>query len=235
MTILAIDTSAASISVAICKDNKIISACELNVKVTHSNTLMPIINFCLKSANLTISDINALACTYGPGSFTGIRIGIATIKGLSLPGDIPCVPVSTLEAIAYPFKDSNKIICSVMDARCNQFYNALFKSECSNLIRLTLDNALKCNEIIDILKSEYMNEQIIIAGDGTDLFANNCTKITNISPANNSVKYQNAKSVALIAENKFINGEFLSAEELLPIYLRPSQAEREHEERINKL
>ncbi len=225
MKILGIDCSAGPASVAVCENKKVISSAFTNVKVTHSQTLMPMLTSVLKSANLTLSDIEGFAISAGPGSFTGIRIGIAAVKGLAAAKNIPCVPVSTLYGMAYSFIGTSSTVCCVMDARCNQVYNALFKVEGNTVTRLCEDRALMCDELISEL--ERINETVTVCGDGADMFCEKAKCLTNIVKAEEHLKYQNAVAVALCAEKDFSNGKTVPANKLLPVYLRLPQAERE--------
>ena len=163
--------------------------------------------------------LDAIAVTAGPGSFTGVRIGVATVKGLAFPYDIPCISVSTLEAIAYNFTDENAVICAVMDARRMQFYNALFKVENGRVTRLCEDRAISIDALREELKAY---ENVIIAGDGAELCYNNLN-LENIALAVEDKRWQNGVGVSKAAENK----KTIKAEALMPVYLRLSQAERE--------
>ena len=162
MKILAIDTSATAASTAICDENKIIGEFFINTKLTHSRTLMPMVESLLANTNLTTTDITAVAVNCGPGSFTGVRIGVAAAKGLAFADDLPCIEVSTLESLAYNLQSANGIICSVMDARCSQVYNALFKCDGVKPERLCKDRALSVAELSEELKS--YDERIILIG-----------------------------------------------------------------------
>lgn len=221
MKILAVECSAGPASCAVTENGKILSSAFQNVKITHSETLMPMVEAVLRNAKLTLNDINAFAVSAGPGSFTGIRIGIAAVKGLALPNKTPVAGVSTLAAMAEAFRDTNCILCGCMDARCNQVYNALFKIENGNIARLTPDRALMCTELESELRGNYQNEKIIIMGDGAAVFHPYVADIATM--AHDQRLYQTAVGVALAAENS----GFTSPEKLEPVYLRLPQAERE--------
>ncbi len=229
MKILSVECSATPCSAAVCEDGKIIASSFVNVRLTHSQTLMSLIKAILDNAQLSLSDIEGFAIAAGPGSFTGVRIGISAIKGLAQAKKLPCVAVSTLRAMAELYKGRNCIVCPVMDARCNQLYNALFEIEGENIKRLCDDRALLCTELAEELKSlsEQKDKEIIVLGDGADLFYNFAKDIKGVKLALEPNKYQNAQGVALAAESTFIEGETVSSEELLPVYLRLPQAERE--------
>jgi tRNA threonylcarbamoyladenosine biosynthesis protein TsaB len=185
---------------------------------------MPMAENLLKATRLSISDIDGFAVAAGPGSFTGIRIGISAVKGLAAARALPCYPVSTLEAMAYGMSFEDAIVCPVMDARCNQVYNALFRVKNGTVTRLCEDRALA----IDELKNELLgiSERVVLVGDGTDI-----VKAAIDSPfvfaAAEHLKHQNALGVALAAEKV----SPVSAEDLNAFYLRLPQAERELKKR----
>lgn len=225
MKILSVECSSAPASVCIFENDKIIASSFSNVKLTHSETLLPMIENTLKSAKLKIGDIDGFAVGYGPGSFTGIRIGISAVKGLAAPCNIPCVGVSTLASMAYHFIGQDAVICPVMDARCNQFYNALFKIKSGNVERICDDRAIMKEELINELLN--IKESIIICGDGADILYSGICEKQNISLAPVHLKYQSAVGVAFAAAYEFEKGNAVKPSELLPVYLRLPQAERE--------
>jgi len=151
MKILSIECSAVPCSAAIIENEKVIASSFVNVKLTHSQTLMPMVEEMLKSAKVSLSEIDGFAVSYGPGSFTGIRIGISAIKGLALPLNKPCVGVSTLDTIAENYRFQNTVICACMDARCNQVYNALYMAKNGIITKLCDDRALMCDELANEL------------------------------------------------------------------------------------
>ena len=228
MKILAVECSAGPASAAIIEDGRILGQASVNVKITHSQTLMPMIKGILDNSFTALSDIDGIAVSAGPGSFTGIRIGIAAVKGLAAPRDLPCAAVSTLRAMAEPFRSENAIICAVMDARCNQVYNALFEVCGDTVTRLCDDRALMCDElckkIAEICKG---GKRVIVTGDGTDLFYPFVSEIAGVCAANETLKFQSAASVGLASEEMFKSGDTVTADGLLPVYLRLPQAERE--------
>ena len=217
MLLLSVDSSAVTASAALSKDGEIIKSELINKGLTHSETLLPLIQSVMGEYNY--SDLGAIAVTAGPGSFTGVRIGVATVKGLAFANNTPCISVSTLEAIAYNFTDENAVICAVMDARRMQFYNALFKAENGKITRLCDDRAISLE---DLRKDLEGFEKVIIAGDGAELCFKNI-ELDNAFLADESKRFQNGTGVTLAAQGR----EAITAGELRPVYLRPSQAERE--------
>lgn len=231
MKILAVDSSAKTASVAVTDGKTLISECFVNAGLTHSRTLMPMVDNALSQADMKIDDIDAFCVNAGPGSFTGIRIGVAAVKGLALCKDKPCTGISTLESAAYNFVDENCIVSVSMDARCNQVYTALFRCENSVVIRLCEDKAVSIDELCEELSS--YNEKIYLAGDGAELCYNVFKdKLNNVVLSGENRRYQRAYGAALAA----INNEelFSSSANLSPVYLRLPQAERELKLKINK-
>lgn len=229
MKILALDSSAVAASAAIVEDGKILGENYINVGLTHSQTLLPMLKSLLQCSGLTIKDIDLLSITNGPGSFTGVRIGVAAIKGLAFADDKPCAPVSTLESLAYNLSGSDCIACAVMDARCNQVYNAMFDCSEDGIKRLTEDAAIKIDELPEIL-SNY-DKQVVLVGDGASLcYEALKDRLPNIKLAPAHLSFQRASSVAFAAEK----AKAVPASELLPLYLRMPQAERELQLRRGK-
>lgn len=225
MKILAIDSSAGAASVAVTEDKKILSECYINKGLTHSQTLIPMVDFALKNAGIKTDDIDVFAVTNGPGSFTGVRIGVAAIKGLAMGADKPCCGVSTLEAMANSLRLwGDFTICCVMDARCSQFYTATFYCEDGKLTRFTPDRAVSSQELTQELKE--IDGKIVIAGDGAELLYNSIKDIIPeavLAPEN--LKWQRAYGAAVsAAENR---ESFVPGKELEVKYLRLPQAERE--------
>lgn len=220
MRILAVDTSAVCASVGVTENGKILSESSINTGLTHSRTLMPMIDSTLKNGEIDLDSIDYLACSVGPGSFTGIRIGVAAIKGLADGLKKKCIPVSTLEALAYNLQGRCCTAVSVMDARCNQVYCGIFLVDGEEITRLTEDMALKIDELEKILP-DY--ENVVFVGDGARLCH---TKLGyEIAPAGQL--YQRGSSVAFAAEKSFSEDKTVTAAELMPAYLRLPQAERE--------
>ena len=226
MKILAIDSSAKAASVAIIEDKKLLGEFFVNVGLTHSETLMPMVEDTLKNTNLKISDINAFAVSVGPGSFTGLRIGIAAIKGMAFADEIPCIEVSTLYSMAYNLIDENAIICAVMDARCNQVYNAVFDVCDEKITRLTPDITISIEELY--FELEKLEKKVILVGDGAVLCYNKNKNNLNLRLAHENKRFQRASSVAFAAYDTYLNDNAtISSADLVPKYLRIPQAERE--------
>ncbi len=223
MKILAIDSSAVSASAAVLDGAKIIGEGYVNVGLTHSQTLLPMIDAVLSNAGISVKDIDKFAVTNGPGSFTGIRIGVAAVKGLAAVGDRECIGISTLEAMAYNFALLDCTVCCAMDARCGQVYTATFKC-CSNGVeRITEDCAKSVTDLGADIKS--LNSHVIMVGDGAEMCYNMLKDICDISLAPEHLRYQRAFGAAYVAlSGKY---EFISADRLEVKYLRMPQAERE--------
>ena len=221
--ILGIDSSAITAGCALYDNGKVIAEQFLNTKHTHSQTLLPMVETMLKSAEVALADVDVIAVTAGPGSFTGLRIGIASVKGMAMGAGKRCIPISTLEAIAYNFVGVDGIICCAMDARCGQVYNALFKSENGVITRLCEDRAVKSAELYEELKK--LNGRIILAGDGAEILDKATEHSFSLAPL--PLRYQRGLGVCLAAEGK----DSIDAAALMPSYLRLPQAERERLER----
>ncbi len=232
MKILAIDTSAVIASCALCEDETPIAVYSQKAGLNHSETMLPMIKNLLDNTKTDISEIDLLAVSAGPGSFTGIRIGIATIKGLTFGQNKPCVGVSTLEAMAKSIGTFavDAIICPVMDARRNQLYNALFEVRGEKLLRLTPDRTVDAGELMKEL--DAMDKPVYFVGDGYDLVTK--LKPPFQKPTPPAYRWQNAYGVASVALSMYHEAEDKSVftDKLLrPEYLRLPQAEREAAER----
>lgn len=232
MIILSVDSSAGPASAALLDEDKLLGCYYQNCGLTHSATLMPIIDALLKNCRVTPDMLGLLAVSVGPGSFTGIRIGVSTIKGLSLGLDVPCVGVSTLEAMAEQLTDREGLAVCVMDARRNQVYNAVFKLS-RGASRITPDRTIEIDALMDELTG--IDDTVYIVGDGAAL----------VSQAfdGRNIKYtlpfglianQTAAGVAYAAKRLYGEGKSVTPDELNPVYLRLSQAERELLERGTK-
>lgn len=227
MKILSIECSAGPASCAIIDDGKMLASSFINARLTHSQTLVPMIINMLNNSATQLSDIDNIAIAVGPGSFTGLRIGISAVKGLCAATKKPCIPVSTLEGMAEQFINKDCIVCAVMDARCNQFYNALFEIKNGNVTRLCKDRALLGDELKKEIDNISTNTKIIICGDGADLFYKTVSDFPNVVLADEYLKFQSAVGVGMFAYKNINYISALSPEELLPTYLRLPQAERE--------
>lgn len=227
MKMISFDSSAVSASVAVTQDGKLLGENYLNVGLTHSETLMPMLQELLSKIGCSIDDIDVFAVSSGPGSFTGLRIAISAVKGMASALGKGCIAVSTLESMAYNFAFvGTYTICAVMDARCRQFYNAFFRVENGEVIRLCDDRAIMVDSLGDELRS--IKGEVVIVGDGAELAYSLIGKCNeNISIAPQAFRFQRASSVAAAALKKYNNKETISAAALMPSYLRLSQAERE--------
>ena len=229
MLILAFESSARAASVALVEDGRLISQYSQCSGLTHSRTLLPMAEDMLKNAELSLDKVDLFAVAHGPGSFTGIRIGVSTVKGLAWAADKPCVGVSTLEAMAWHGLAAGGLVCPVMDARRSQVYNALFKVENGKPVRLCEDRPIALSQLAEELRA--LNAPAFLIGDGAELAekylreqAIPCT----VAPEN--LRWQSAWGVAMAAMDKTPG----NADALLPVYLRLSQAERERQERLAK-
>ncbi len=231
MRILGIECTASPVSCAVFEDSRIKAEYFLNLKTTHSQTLLPMVESVLKLSGIGIGDIDVIAATAGPGSFTGVRIGISAVKGLAFAQNTPCVPISTLEAMAYGLTGCDGIVCACMDARCNQVYNAIFEVKDGVVSRFCFDRALMIEELyaeIEKIYEKNREKTIFIVGDGADLFYNSIKdRDVPVCLAPEHLKWQRASGVCMAALSKAQNGETVCPEELLPVYLRLPQAERE--------
>ncbi len=230
MYILALESSAKAASAALSRDGKLVNMEFRADGLTHSCTLLPMAEAVLEKSGLKIEDVDAVAVSHGPGSFTGIRIGIATAKGLCWGAEKKAIGVSTLEAMAWNGESARPgaVICCCMDARRNQTYNALFTFSGGRPQRLTKDRAIGFEELAGELKN--MGKDIFVLGDGGELCYNELKKLGVTSVlAPESIRYQNAWGVCRAAEGKEPRG----AGGLLPVYLRLSQAERERLAKMN--
>lgn len=231
MLILALESSAKAASAALSRDGRLLAQCFQNSGLTHSRTLLPMAEDLLKNAGLSYQDIDAVAVAHGPGSFTGIRIGVSAAKGICWGADKPGIGVSTLEAMAWggEIAAEGSIICCCMDARRNQIYNALFAFENGSPKRLCPDRAIALADLAKEL--EEKDSPVYILGDGAELCFNYLSKsLDRLTLAPEGLRMQNAWGVCCAAEGKLPQ----PGGSLLPVYLRLSQAERERLERLNK-
>jgi len=231
MKILAVDTSATAASVCLATEDKILGEFYTNTALTHSQTLVPMAEQVLKTTRTDMDEIDYFAVNAGPGSFTGVRIGVAAVKGMAFKNNTPCVSVSTLESMAYNMLGNDCVVCAVMDARCSQVYNALFKISGASIERLCEDRALALSDLK--LELEKITDKIILVGDGAELcvkFLENSLSNVFLAPINNRV--QTAASTAMAAFKSISEDKTMSPAELMPTYLRLPQAQRELNKRL---
>lgn len=224
MKILALESSAKAASCAVLSDGELLASAWQATGLTHSRTLLPMVEDMLNNSELSVQEIDAVAVAAGPGSFTGLRIGIAAVKGLAWAAEKPCIPVSTLEAMAWPLAHLEGNIICAMDARRQQIYNAVFLAEVGELTRLREDRAVSLEEAAADVGE--MDGPMTIVGDGAGLCFDFLTARgveCRLAPVH--LRQQSAVGVAMAAWRR--RGETLSAQELTPVYLRLSQAERE--------
>lgn len=234
MLLLAFETSAKAASVALFDGQTLIAEQYQNTGLTHSQTLMVMAEDLLKQCGFTPRDVGGAAVAAGPGSFTGIRIGMAAAKGFAWGGEIPCWGVSTLESMAYHLGLSHGLICPVMDARRNQVYNALFTAENGEIRRIREDRAISLSDLAEELKGQTM--PIFLVGDGAKLCYNTLKDtVPNLILPPEHRMHQRACGVALAALAEIARGNPGDGSALTPNYLRLSQAERERMEKINKI
>ena len=224
MKILSLDASATTSSVAVLEDDKLLALYTANSGHTHSETLLPMIKSMMGTLKLSIDDIDAFALSNGPGSFTGVRIGASTIKGLAFGKDKICVEVSTIEALSENLEGFCGLICPVMNARRDQVYTGAFLDG----KRVLDDSCMQVGELIEILK-QY-DAPTYFVGDGYELLGNRGVK--NFVPTPEQLRYQNAYSVGKVALKKIKEGKITTDLNLKVEYLRKPQAEREREERL---
>ena len=229
MLMLAFESSAKPASAALVKDGQLLSQYMQCSALTHSRTLLPMAEDMLKNAELRLSDVDLIAVAHGPGSFTGIRIGVSTVKGLAWAAEKPCVGVSTLEAMAWHGLAVGGYICPVMDARRSQVYNALFKIENGRPVRMTEDRPIALEELAKEVTA--LGAPVFLIGDGAALcFEYFTAHGVPCVMAPDNLRWQDAWGVAMAAADKTPG----NADELLPVYLRLSQAERERQERLSQ-
>ena len=231
MRILAFETSAKAASVALLEEETLLGEFYLNRGQTHSRTLLQMAQELLENCALTPADVTAVACAAGPGSFTGVRIGVAAAKGFAWGRELPCVGVSTLEAMARQAGCFAGVVCCAMDARRQQVYNALFDNSGGVPVRLTPDRAISLAELEEELKK--IEKPKIMVGDGAELCYNTLGKKgSGCILAPEQTRMQRASGVALLARAALLSGAEASGAALTPNYLRLSQAERERAERL---
>lgn len=220
MRILAVETSAVAASVAVVADGKLLCRSDQNAGLTHSQTLLPMLRCMLENSGLKLSDMDRLAVAVGPGSFTGLRIGVAAVQGLASGSGVGCVGVSTLEAAAHPVSHMGGLICAAMDARRGEVYGALFRGG-ERLLRLAPDAPIPVEALFE--KISTFGERVLFVGDGAELCHAKLKNRLDCALAPPHLRYQSAVGVAAAAEG----APPVAPGELFPVYLRLSQAERE--------
>lgn len=230
MLILALDTTATTATAALWRDGSLLCEYTVNAGNTHSVTILPMIEHMTGVCGVDLDSIDAYAVAAGPGSFTGVRIGTATVKGLAFKENKPCIGVSALEALALNLSVCRGMICPVMNARRSQVYTAVFRSDGRNITRLCPDSAMSLEELREYLKQ--FDDPVYFCGDG--YFLTEEMSGTYTPPR---LRCQSAANVAAAAElvwNSTEDKSVFSAEKLVPVYLRKPQAEREREERLHR-
>jgi len=227
MRILALDTSTNVASVAILEDDVIIGEYSCNKGKTHSQRLMPMIQSLLEKVNLCAKDMDAFSASIGPGSFTGLRIGVTTVKAMAFVAGKPVISIYTLDALAYNLPMSSALICPIIDARNKQVFTAIYRFVNGKLERLTDYLGIHINELVDIIRP--MEGEIVLLGDACgmhkDYFEAELGERLRIAPPN--IALAKASSVAVLARDAFLDGKLESCYDMVPFYLRKSQAERE--------
>lgn len=232
MRILGIDSSSYPASVAVVENERIVAEFFIHTKLTHSQTLMPMVKAVLDMTKLAVNDMDLIAVSKGPGSFTGVRIGVASAKGIAFPGSINCCGVSSLEALAYNFFSDmdDKIICACMDARCGQVYNAFFMLKDGKISRLTKDATIAVADLAEM--TENYDSSLYLVGDGAEIVYKELSEFGAVLAPEN-LRYQKASSVAFAAINSKEN-KAVSVGALQPVYLQLPQATRELNAKSNK-
>ena len=231
MIILAFDSTAKAASVAVCDDYKLLALYNIDNGLTQSELLLPMAENMLKCLGLTFSDVELLACAVGPGSFTGVRIGVSLVKGIAFGKNIPCVSVSTLDELAENLAGLDGIIVPCMDARRQQVYTATYRGKGGTLEKLTPDRAIAISELAEELCT--YDEPIYLSGDGYAVAKRGLESAgIKVQSTPELLITENAYSVAKIAKRKYDAGEYSTDLEIAPTYLRMPQAERERLERL---
>ena len=231
MKVLGIDSSGMVASIAVVEDMQMLGEYTINYKKTHSQTLLPMLDEVAKMIELDLADIDVIAVAAGPGSFTGLRIGSATAKGLGLALKKPLVSVPTLEGIAFNFCGSDKVICPMMDARRSQVYTGIYEFDGNTLRKVEDQMAVPVEEILEKLNT--IGKEVVLAGDGVPVYMEQIEKYLKVpylvAPAH--LNRQRAGAVAVLGMQYAKEGKTEMAMEHQPDYLRLSQAERERVEK----
>ena len=234
MKLLALDSSGLVASVAVVEDEKLLAEYTVNYKKTHSQTLLPMLDEIAGMIELDLSTVDAIAVAAGPGSFTGLRIGSATAKGLGLALDKPLISVPTVDALAYNLYGTEKLVCPLMDARRNQVYTGIYEFEDRNLKAILPQTAISVEELVS--RVNELGREILFLGDGVPVYQDRINALIQVPfhyvPAH--LNKQRAAAVAALAELYFREGKTENARDHQPDYLRLSQAERERAEAEKK-
>ncbi len=233
MKILAFDGTAKVATVAVSEDGRILASYSIDNGLTQSELLLPMAENMLSSLGMTFDDIDAFATSVGPGSFTGVRIGVSLVKGLAFGKNKPCVEVSTLEALAENLRGIDGVVVPVMDARRAQVYSATYVSTSEGLVETVGDRAVSIAELGEELRT-VTDKKIYLVGDGYAVAKKTLTACgVHVEETPEILINENAASVARVAERKIARGDTVTDLEIAPVYLRMPQAERERLERLN--
>lgn len=229
MNILAIDASGVAGSVAYLKDGKLVGEYYICDKLTHSETIMPMMEHLKELIGLELETIDVVAVTSGPGSFTGLRIGGATAKAIAMALDVPVIGIPTLDVLAHNITHTPYVICPIMDARRQQVYTATYQWQQGKLVQLSDHEGIMIGELLERIKGH----EVVFVGDGIPVFKEQIVEAmgerAHFAPS--YMMMQRAGVLAELAVEKFEQGEVVHADDFAPIYLRKSQAERELEEK----
>ncbi|MGN0367777.1 MAG: tRNA (adenosine(37)-N6)-threonylcarbamoyltransferase complex dimerization subunit type 1 TsaB [Wujia sp.] len=233
MKILGVDSSGMVASVALVEDDLLVAEYSVNYKKTHSQTLLPMLDEIVKMTQLNLDEMDAIAVAAGPGSFTGLRIGAATVKGLGLALDKPIISVPSCHGLAYNLWGVSKLVCPIMDARRQQVYTGIYEYKDGQQVVVSEQTACDIRDLIEQLNA--MNREVIFLGDGVPVYQELIKEYMKVpfefAPA--SMNRQRAASVASLGAVYFAQGKCENADEHVPVYLRKSQAEREREAQEN--
>ncbi|MCD7955313.1 MAG: tRNA (adenosine(37)-N6)-threonylcarbamoyltransferase complex dimerization subunit type 1 TsaB [Lachnospiraceae bacterium] len=234
MKILALDTSGLVASVAVAEDETLLAEYTVNYKKTHSQTLLPMLDEVTRMIDLDLKSVDAIAVAGGPGSFTGLRIGSATAKGLGLALDLPLISVPTVDALAWNLYGCQDLICPMMDARRDQVYTGIYTFEAGMFLTKRQQEPMAVADLARILNE--MGRRVVFLGDGVPVYREQILRQLTVpaqfAPAH--LNRQRASAVAVLAMQYYREGKIQTASEHRPEYLRLSQAERERAEKLKK-
>jgi tRNA threonylcarbamoyladenosine biosynthesis protein TsaB len=223
MKLLAIETSTMVGSIALISDHHLLAEYQMGIKTTYSDALLPLIDYVLQGAQISIQEIDGFALALGPGSFTALRIGLSVIKGLALASKKPLVGIPSLDGLAHNICSSNVLICPVLYARKSEVYTAFYRRKDSHALKkLTPDRIVDPKKLLDEIQ-----EEVIFLGDGSDFYRDiiPCRLEKKVFFAPLHLKYPKASVIAQLALNKFKNNEVMGIERITPVYVRPPEAE----------